>query len=425
MEVKSLDEIEKTIIEKGLSLEEQAISQMNEIIEALPHYIRNLIQDAFVLRRIPKEYLLSSILFAFSNVSGLAFKLNAMDYDNYANLYWTIIGSRGDVKSPAMALATDPLNHYDNQRYLDHKEKCLQGDSEEEVRNRLFIKNATIEATHLAHYHNPNSLGIYMDEMFYLIEKMTNPNNREGPLWRELLIEGYTNQVVDILRKTTKSFRLLKSYPVLLGSIQNEFIPKIFSGGNLESGLTDRILYTPKLTENKKLSREKMNPELLKLYSANLLRVMEHRTQISGSQGLVDPYRLTCTSEAEDLLYNYTQDLINQSDEVSSLEQAYLKKVQINIHKMTLLLHIVKASATPELRLTVNLETVEEAMRIIEFYRTNFKIIMASLNQKSIKVDKEEVIRIGLKNNATQEQIAAVLGVNKSTVSRKIAKMKS
>ena len=42
-----------------------------------------------------------------------------MGYINYANLYFSIIGSRGDIKSPAMDLATFPLVKYDNEKYKE------------------------------------------------------------------------------------------------------------------------------------------------------------------------------------------------------------------------------------------------------------------------------------------------------------------
>lgn len=168
--------------------------------------------------------MLTSILFAFSNTAGLAIRLDAMGYSNYANVYAAIIGSRGDVKSPAMDLATDPLKHYDDIQYQEFREKSLEQSSEEAlVRKQLFIQDATVEAAYYKHHKNPFSLGIFMDELYHLIEKMSNPASKDGPSWRTLLLQGNTNKHVDISRKTTESFRLSKSYPVLLGSIQQEF----------------------------------------------------------------------------------------------------------------------------------------------------------------------------------------------------------
>ena len=78
--------------------------QLNRILGKLPNEQKEFIEQAFIHRRIPKEYLFSSILFAYSNAAGLAFNLKEGGYTNYGNLYIALIGSRGDSKSPAMSL---------------------------------------------------------------------------------------------------------------------------------------------------------------------------------------------------------------------------------------------------------------------------------------------------------------------------------
>lgn len=424
MEIENLKGIEEAILEHSSSLEDKAVRQLHQIIEKLPPYINKLINEAFEHKRIPKEYLLTSILFAFSNTAGLAIRLDAMGYSNYGNIYAAIIGSRGDVKSPAMDLATEPLKLYDDVQYRNFIEKTAEEGSEENVvRKQLFIQDATVEAAYFKHHENPFSLGIFMDELYHLIEKMSNPASKDGPAWRTLLLQGNTNKLVDISRKTTLSFRLSKSYPVLLGSIQQEFIPKIFAGGNLESGLTDRLLFTPNLTQNSELSRYNISQDCLRKYSDNLLRMMEYRKPVEESDSH-EPIILTCTSEAEDRLFNYTQNLVYLQKKSQEIEKGYLAKVQINIHKLVILTHLMKESATPELHLKIGLETVEEAIMIMNFYFTNFQIIINKLDNSAPKIDLDHVVRLGVKNKATQQEIASVIGKDKSTVCRRIGKMK-
>lgn len=424
MEINSLKDIEEAILEHSSSLEDKAVSQLHQVIDKLPPYISKLINEAFEHKRIPKEYLLTSILFAFSNTAGLAIRLDAMGYSNYGNIYTAIIGSRGDVKSPAMDLATEPLKLYDDVQYRNFIEKTAEEGSEEKVvRKQLFIQDATVEAAYFKHHENPFSLGIFMDELYHLIEKMSNPASKDGPAWRTLLLQGNTNKLVDISRKTTLSFRLPKSYPVLLGSIQQEFIPKIFAGGNLESGLTDRLLFTPNLTQNSELSRYNISQDCLRKYSDNLLRMMEYRKPVEESDSH-EPIILTCTSEAEDRLFNYTQNLVYLQKKSQEIEKGYLAKVQINIHKLVILTHLMKESATPELHLKIGLETVEEAIMIMNFYFTNFQIIINKLDNSAPNIDIDHVVRLGVKNKATQQEIASVIGKDKSTVCRRIGKMK-
>ena len=49
---------------------------------------------------------------------------------------------------------------------------------------------------------------------------------------------------------------------------------------------------------------------------------------------------------------------------------------------------------------------------------------MEKLDGKATEINPNEIVKLGIRNNATQQQIAAVLGVNKSTISRKMAKIK-
>jgi hypothetical protein len=67
-----------------------------------------------------QRYLFSSILFAYSNAAGLAFRLMPWATP-IIQTYFAIVGSRGDIKSPAMDLATQPLHDYDNTNYNEHK----------------------------------------------------------------------------------------------------------------------------------------------------------------------------------------------------------------------------------------------------------------------------------------------------------------
>jgi hypothetical protein len=420
MNFNSKEDIEREIIIQSSTSKEKAILELNSIIQVLPNSIKELIDDAFIKNQIPKEYLLSSIIFAYSNITGLAIGLDSMGYINYGNLYFALIGGRGDMKSPAMKVAMKPLKAFDNEKYQEYESEKNESSEQDVVkRKQLLIQNATIEAAHLTHYHNPYSLGIYMDELYQLISKMGNPNSSDGPAWRELLLEGNTNEVVDIKRKTMESFRIPEAYPVLLGSIQKEFIPKVFGGGNLESGLVDRFLFTYKLTHNPKLCKQGINAETYRKYKDNLFRILELRDAIEA--GKENRIMLKCDSDAENILYNFKQGLSYEQENVSSLMQAYISKMQINIHKLIIIAHSIFESQSPYYKTIISKQTVCVAIQLLNFYRMNFEIICSEFQEKNQnEVNPDCVIQMGKKNGATHEQLAAVLGINKSTVSRKL-----
>ena len=420
MDVKNLKDIDDKIGNAFKPNKEIAIIQLEQIISKMPIEIKSLINDAFVLKRIPKEYLLSSILFAYSNACGLAFSIKAMGYINYANLYFSIIGSRGDIKSPAMDLATFPLVKYDNEKYKEFKKNNIElEETEKSDRKQLFLQDATIESAIYTHYKNKYSIGIFIDELYFIIEKMANKSSTEGTAWRTFFLQGNTNKHIDISRKTTESFRIEKSYPTLLGSIQSQFVPKLFADGNLESGLIDRILFTNKLTMNNQLSINDISNEVSENYSKSLINLLNYRTEIENTFEM-DDLQIELDSNANKRLFDYSQELINRQNKVNDLSKEYISKMMINIHKISLLTHLILNSKRHTYQSKINIETVEIAILILEFYFINFRIVLdENINQKEKLPTTEDIIRLAIKNNASQKDVVAITGMNKSTISRK------
>jgi hypothetical protein len=152
---------------------------------------------------------------------------------------------------------------------------------------------------------------------------------------------------------------------------------------------------------------------------------MRFRNGIEGSNYDGESLNVHCTKEAEDALFNYCQNLINIQKKAPFMEKEYISKLQINIHKVVLLLHLIKQSESGDYRIKVDAQTVEEAILICDFYFTNYKIIISQLNgKKQEKVSTESIIKVGMKNNATQVAIANVLGVDKATICRQMKKIK-
>lgn len=420
MDVKNLKDIDDRIGNTFKTNKEIAINQLEQIISKMPIEIKTLINDAFVLKRIPKEYLLSSILFAYSNAGGLAFSIKAMGYINYANLYFSIIGSRGDIKSPAMDLATFPLVKYDNEKYKEFKKNNIELEETEKCdRKQLFLQDATIESAIYTHYKNKYSIGIFIDELYFIIEKMANKSSTEGTAWRTFFLQGNTNKHIDISRKTTESFRIEKSYPTLLGSIQSQFVTKLFADGNLESGLIDRILFTNKLTTNNQLSINDISFEVSENYSKSLLNLLNYRTEIENTFEM-DDLQINLESNANKRLFDYSQELINRQNAVNDLSKEYISKMMINIHKISLLMHLILNSKRQTYQSKISTETIEIAILILEFYFINFKIVLdENISKKEKLPTTEDIIRLAIKNNASQKDVVAITGMNKSTISRK------
>ncbi|SNR46078.1 Protein of unknown function [Lutibacter agarilyticus] len=422
MSIETIEGIEDNIDNLVLSNKERSLSMLYDIINQLPTGYSDMINQTFKHKRVPKEYLLTSILYTISTSIGLTFFIKALGYKNYANLYFTLIGSRGDTKSEAMKIAIDPLKDIDDMDYDLYKEdlKNCNEDSNEPERKQLLIQNASIEAVHKIHSENPNSVGISIDEIYSLIEKMGNSSSRDGVAWRTFFLEGYTNGHVDISRKTTKSFRIKETYPTLLGGLQHQFIPKLFANGNLESGFIDRQLFTPKLTKNNELSRGQISFEVIDTYNRSILNIIAYKRQSEKPEELTKQFKIELSKEAEDKLFDYSQNLIFKQQNAEPIIKEYMSKMQISIHKFCLLAHMMKKSIDSDFRSILELETVELAIKFNEFYFINFKIIIEeNLSQSDKEPTLEQIIKLAKKNNASQKAVAEVTGFHKGTISKK------
>lgn len=418
----SKEEIGATLSDLTTSKFDKALISLEKIIKLLPKEYSNLLETAFKYQRIPKEYLLSSILFTFSTATGRTFFIDVLGYKNYANLYFTIIGSRGDIKSEAIKTAAKPLKKSDNKEYEQYlnDNKYLGKDEEPIERKQILIQDASIEAAHQIHFQNQNSIGICMDEIFGLIEKMGNSNSRDGVYWREFLLEGYTNGVVDVSRKTTTSFRIPETYPTLIGGLQSQFVKNLFANGNLESGFIDRLLFTKRLTENRKLMHEGIPTEVIKEYNEAINNLLSYKKQSENPNETIKQFQIQFSKEAENKLFDYVQSLIYEQEKAEPILKEYLAKMQISIHKFCLLSFIVFNSKEKTFRNELTSESVELAIALNDFYFLNFQMIIEDkMNAKEKDITTEDIISIAKKNNASQKAVVEITGLHKGTISKK------
>ena len=424
----SVEQVDNMLKELTLSGREKSKAQLIEIIEKIPNQYSDLIEQASIYKRIPKEYLLSSILFSVSTSMGLTFYIDVLGYRNYGNLYFTIVGSRGDTKSEALKLATKPLKIKDDKTYdkFTGESKNFNSETDEEpIRKQILLQNSTIESVHRTHKDNPNSVGVYVDEIYTLINKMGNPNSRDGVEWRTFLLQGYTNDYVDVGRVSTKSFRIKETYPTMLGGIQYEFVNKIFANGNLESGFVDRLLFTPKLSVKTNLVKGLISVDIIKNYNQSIKNILDYKTTSEMPEEKLKNFKIALTIEAEDRIFDYTQELIDRKEEAGKIIKEYIAKMQISIHKLSLVLHLMNISEDMDCTKKIDLKVVELAILVNEYFFNNFKIVLEE-NYRNPKneVILDDVIELAIMNGAKQTSIMDVFNISKGTASKHFTKVR-
>ena len=391
--------------------------KLEKLIIKLPDVYRALIEESYEHKRVPKEYLLTSILYAISSAVGKTFYTKELNYINYPNCYFVIVGSRGDAKTEALKIANKPIVDFDNESYKVFNDSRGDDTENNEVpRKQILIQNATIEKAQLTHYHNPGGIGLFYDEIRALVQKMNNPNSRDGHDWEVLLLEAFTNGLLDISRKTTDTFRIPKTYLTMLGGIQHQFIPDLFSKGLVGSGLIDRLLFTNNITRNSIVSRKKIDDHILGRYGATIQNLLEYKKQSEDPEEEVREHRIHYTQEAKDLLFDYTQKFEDEKMNAKSPLKEYYSKLIIYLHKLIIICFLMKHSEDRTFKSYIDKETVLLAVDLVEFYLLNFKMLIS--NHGTTEVDKSDIISLAKRNKASQKSAGEVLGLSKGQVSK-------
>jgi hypothetical protein len=96
-----------------------------------------------------------------------------------------------------------------------------------------------------------------------------------------------------------------------------------------------------------------------------------------------------------------------------------MAKMLINIHKLTLLVHLIKNASSADFRKPILIETLDLAILLNEFYFTNFKIIL-EMNVTTINKEAtiDDIIKVAIKNGACQKHVVTITGKDKATISR-------
>jgi hypothetical protein len=170
---------------------------------------------------------------------------------------------------------------------------------------------------------------------------------------------------------------------------------------------------------NNQLSINDISNEVSENYSKSLINLLNYRTEIENTFEM-DDLQIELDSNANKRLFDYSQELINRQNKANDLSKEYISKMMINIHKISLLSHLILNSKRHTYQSKIKIETVEIGILILEFYFINFKIVLdENINQKEKLPTTDDIIRLAIKNNACQKDVVAITGMNKSSISRK------
>lgn len=245
------------------------------------------------------------------------------DWEEPAIVWTGIVGPPGDRKTPAIAVATEPLLQIENQLLAAYdsgqaerdrqqltyeadlkawKQQAAKGkvngppplQVEAAAEPRLWADDTTIEGLAMLLHGNPRGLLLRKDELTAWLRSFTEYKKAGGDLQRWLSIHNTSAVAID--RKGSDAIRLWRPNVSITGGIQPALLEGFFGGEHVEAGLMQRFLFSFPPSLPGKLARQGIGSGAKRQYEALLRRLQqvpyeETSANISLSEDAWDAFR--------------------------------------------------------------------------------------------------------------------------------------
>lgn len=220
-------------------------------LSAFPEEIVRIVKELHVTDFYPIEYTAASILFVSSVAFGSSLKVKVKsEWEEYANLFITLVGPSGIGKSSPMSFIIRPLEIEDNELYKLSKSKSNDDDlidssghhsASQHHSSQLLVNDFTMESLFQVLKNNPYGVGLYKDELIGWINEMTRyRNGSDLETWNSI----FSCKSIRVDRKGEDQRLVIPSPKVsVIGSTQLRGAKLLTSDENEENGFAHRILF--------------------------------------------------------------------------------------------------------------------------------------------------------------------------------------
>lgn len=241
-----------------------------------------------------------------------------------------------------------------------------------------YISHCTIEKHFEIHSHNRDGVSIILDELTSLLDGRNQYKGGRGSDQAKLL-ELWTGCTT--FNPAGDEMRFIENPCVtVVGGLQTDLLQKIISFSSIVDGLASRFLYTF-VKPSPAPTHDSIKAEI-----ANSISSDEHKAITEIFKRFLDNRSITeyhkLDSVAFDRLMDYHHQLeINSRDCLEEMSSA-IRKLKTYSARLSLLLHYIWNQSGD-----INLETVEKAILLTEYFRINTEIAY----RKVFRTEKEKL----------------------------------
>ena len=341
-------------------------------VEVFSEDIQDVIRATNKSLNFPLDFISASILYAASVAIRKKAKIKTPNgWKERAVIYIALVGRPGTNKSHPLSFALEPIRKQDKQAHqqydhersefeyvqsLSKKEREGEGlsEPEEPILTKRIVNDITPEALAFVHKNNPEGLGVYVDELAGWLKNF-NRYNSGGE--QEFWISCFSGKPIIIDRKTSQPIRVDDPFISVAGTIQTGVLNEFAKDNRTSNGFIDRILFAyPEGLKKDAWSEKELSRDIPESWE-NII------SDISNIQG---DREFTFTNEASNRLRKWQAEnarLCNEAEN-EGIEGIY-SKLEIYAIRLSLILQILNNRASTQ----INLESVEGAIKLVEYFR--------------------------------------------------------
>jgi len=424
---------------------EPKITRQTFPVDIFPDKVKSYILMSAETLGLSIDYMGASFMWVLSVIVGNSLRMQVKQgWHEVASIWIAVVGKPGIGKTPSINQIIFPLremNIREQKEYarqfakwkeyeaMDKKQKEYAEHIDKPVSKQFLVGDITLEALVDLHEQNPNSVGIFKDELAGWFKDM-NKYRQGSDL--EFWLSSWSGTSISLNRKTSKSAFVDKPMIPVLGGIQPSVFDEFTTGENKENGFVDRILISyPELKVNH-YNANSMDPVMSEVWIGILHQIRYRINSIyfkMNEHGDILTTDVVFSEEANKewiRIHDKLTDMQNSDDE-NEYMKSMLPKQKSYIPRFALLINtlwsILEKGGTIE---QVSKDNILRAERLSEYFINMSKLVKQDVKEKNELMqagraagsDKYTMLKGMYKANKEFNKTTAseVLGVSRKTV---------
>lgn len=390
-----------TVVTVVTDTPEEKIEIVNFPVEVFPVGLKEMVLSISNSMGVPVSVTGSIVLTIMGTAVGNAIRVSPKTTFEVSPFLWAcVVMPTGSGKSPLLELLTRPIKSRQAAAYKRHKNELKQYQlslrsfkknetdelPDEPVLEQYLINDSTVEALTTAFEAQPRGLLSIQDELAAWLLGMNQYKGNGND--RQAYLQLFNSGDWSINRKSGVKF-IPSTGLGIIGNIQPETIPLIFSKESLDDGLIQRLLFVYPGTQPMKFNRNTVD----NLYLWDDILGWCYKLPIAtDDNGFVIPKILRIEGEALDTYEAFYNEYGALATILPARYRGFVSKLFLYCLKFAGILHVVQGYGS-DLGGTITETTVADAIKLTKFYFGQISLIL-KLYERNAKTFGESQNRL-------------------------------